>query len=116
MMPKRNVMSTMGRVRKQCKMNSAYGEFENNLSDISTVEQQEGRMSNTSEGDSSMSSMPNGDFMRSSAPEEDLRMGGMQDAYGRKHGAQCGYFITGTTAEDDAMVDNQGLPSPLEAM
>jgi len=82
------------RVRKQCKMKSESGGCENHLRDISNLEQQEGRMSNTSEGDSSMSSMPNGDFMRSSAPEEDLRMGGMQDVYGKKHRAQCGYFIT----------------------
>jgi len=103
------------KVRKQCKMNSANGGCENHLRDISTLEQQEGRMSNTSEGDSSMSSMPNGDFMRSSAPGEDLRLGGMQDVYGRKHRAQCGYFITGTTTEDDSMVDNTGPPRPLEA-
>jgi len=103
------------RVRKQCKINSAYGEFENNLRDVSSVEQQEGRMSNTSEGDSSMGSSPNRDFMRSSALEEDLRMGGMQDAYGRRHGAQCGYSITGATTEDDVMVDITGTPRPLEA-
>jgi len=103
------------RVRKRCKLNSAYGGCENHLRDISTPEQHEGRMSNTSEGDSSMSSMPNGDFMRSSAPEEDLRMGGMQDAYSRKHGAQCGDFITGTTLEDDFMVDKTVPLRPLEA-
>merc|ERR1719419_1640553 len=93
------------RVRKQS--NSTHCEFEKPLKHSSTPEQREGRMSNTSEEDSS------GDLMRSSAPEEDFRREGMQDADGRKGGAQSGDFTTGT--EDDFMIGSTRSSRSLEA-
>jgi len=101
------------RIRKRCKMNSTYGEFDKHLKDSRTPEQLEGRMSNTSEGDSDVSSLPNGDSMGSSAPEEDFRMGGMHDADGRKGEAQSGDFSTGR--EEDSMIGSTRPSSPIEA-